>query len=71
MMMIPLTPLALSSGNITEKMVARTMMDMNHDFSYVVNCLANSIMINSDRTRIIDAFAKLKTGMDSLAMICS
>ena len=47
------------------------MMDMNHDFSYVVNCLANSIMINSDRTRIIDAFAKLKTGMDSLAMICS
>lgn len=32
MIMIPLTPLALSSGNNTEKIVANTMIDINHDF---------------------------------------
>ena len=63
MIMIPLTPLALSSGNNTEKIVANTMIDINHDFSYVVNCLENNIIINKDNTKIKEAFAKLKTGI--------
>ena len=32
-MIIPFTPLALSSGKTTEKIVARTMIEINHDFS--------------------------------------
>ena len=68
---MPLTPFALSSGNNTEKIVARTMIDMNHDFSYVVNCLANKVMISKDKARITDAFAKLKIAIDWLAISCS
>ena len=37
-MIIPFTPLALSSGNNTDKIVANTIIEINHDFSYVVNC---------------------------------
>ena len=37
-MIIPFTPLALSSGNNTDKIVANTIIEINHDFSYEDFC---------------------------------
>ena len=69
-MIIPLTPLALSSGNNTEKTVARTIIEINHDFSYVVNCFANNIIIKIDNIKIKEAIPKLNNGANSLALTC-
>ena len=70
MMIIPLTPFALSSGKITEIIVANTIIDKNHDFSYVVNCFANNVIIKTDIIKINEAIPKLNTGVNSLALTC-
>ena len=68
-MIIPFTPLALSSGNNTDKIVANTIIEINHDFSYVVNCLENNIIIATDNIKINVALAKLKIDNVSSAII--
>ena len=70
MMTIPLTPLALSSGKITEMIVANTIIDINHDFSYVVNCFEKNSMINTDNIKIKEAIPKLNSCVNSFALTC-
>lgn len=69
-MIIPFTPLTLFSGKATEKTVARTMIEINHDSSYVVNHFANNIIIKMNNIKIIEAIPKLNNGANSLALTC-
>ena len=63
MITIPLTPLALSSGNITEKIVANTIIDKNQHFSYVVNAKEKNNTTAREIAKIINDDAKLKIGI--------